>query len=170
MTPHAPDTARILAIAPSSRGFGYAVLETNGTLADWGVKSVNGHKNIRSLTKAEDLMDHYRPSIVILEDHNAHDARRAPRIHSLHEAIVAVAQIRNVQVAFLTRAEVLRGLFPDGQGTKYLLAKVLAERFPAELACRLPPKRRPWTGEDYRMGIFDAVALVHHFLVRQKLA
>jgi len=27
------------------------------------------------------------------------------------------------------------------------------------LASRLPPKRRPWMSEDYRMDIFDAVAL-----------
>jgi len=49
--------------------------------------------------------------------------------------------------------------FADGQGTKHALAEILAARFPEELGCRLPPKRRPWMSEDYRMDIFDAVAL-----------
>jgi hypothetical protein len=39
------------------------------------------------------------------------------------------------------------------------LAEILATRFPEELAPRLPPKRKPWISEDYRMDIFDAVAL-----------
>ena len=36
---------RILAIAPSSRGFGFAVLEGQEKLVDWGVKSIKGDKN-----------------------------------------------------------------------------------------------------------------------------
>ena len=40
---------RILSIAPSTRGFGYAVLEGKDTLVDWGVKTVQGNKNVNSL-------------------------------------------------------------------------------------------------------------------------
>jgi hypothetical protein len=41
-------------------------------------------------------------------------------------------------------------------------------RFPEELGHRLPPKRKPWMSEDYRMGIFDAVALAFATRVREK--
>jgi hypothetical protein len=34
----------------------------------------------------------------------------------------------------------------------------IAKRFP-ELAPRLPRFRKPWMSEDYRMSIFDAVAM-----------
>jgi hypothetical protein len=34
----------------------------------------------------------------------------------------------------------------------------LAQRFP-ELAAKLPPKRKIWQSEDYRMSIFDAASL-----------
>jgi hypothetical protein len=56
--------------------------------------------------------------------------------------------------------------FADGRGTKHALAEIIAKRFPGELASRLPPKRKPWMSEDYRMSIFDAVALVLAFRKR----
>ena len=49
---------------------------------------------------------------------------------------------------------------PDSQGTKHMLAEIIAKRFPEELGSRLPPKRKPWMSEDFRMNIFDAVAEV----------
>jgi hypothetical protein len=58
-----------------------------------------------------------------------------------------------------SRQQVRRVFFADGQGTKHALAEILAKRFPEELGFRLPPKRRPWMSEDYRMDLFDAVAL-----------
>jgi hypothetical protein len=39
------------------------------------------------------------------------------------------------------------------------LATAVAQRFPDELAARLPPKRKAWASEDARMDIFEAVAL-----------
>ena len=55
----------------------------------------------------------------------------------------------------------MKAFFADGKGTKHTLAQIIARRFPEELGHRLPPKRRPWESEDYRMGIFDAVALAY---------
>ena len=45
---------------------------------------------------------------------------------------------------------------------KQEIAIAIAERFP-ELAPRLPRFRKPWMSEDYRMSIFDAVALALTF-------
>jgi hypothetical protein len=44
------------------------------------------------------------------------------------------------------------------ESNKYEVASALALQFPA-LASRLPPRRKCWQSEDYRMGIFDAAAL-----------
>jgi hypothetical protein len=41
----------------------------------------------------------------------------------------------------------------------------LAKQFP-KLASRLPPKRKIWQSEDYRMGIFDAAAVGVAYFVR----
>ena len=106
------------------------------------------------------MITHYQPGTIVLEDLSAKDSRRSARIQALSKRIIAVAESRNVTVALFSRKQVRQIFFPDGQGTKYALAQILATRFPEELAFRLPPKRRPWMSEDYRMDIFDAVALV----------
>jgi hypothetical protein len=36
---------------------------------------------------------------------------------------------------------------------------MLAQKYPVELAAKLPPKRRAWENEDGRMDIFGAVGL-----------
>ncbi len=38
------------------------------------------------------------------------------------------------------------------------MARAIAEQFP-ELVPRVPPVRKPWMSEDYRMSMFDAVGL-----------
>lgn len=148
----------ILAIAPSTRGFGFAVMEGD-TLIDWGVKSVQGDKNPGSIMKIRELMDQYQPSVVVSPDALARDSRRAPRIRELVKQTITLARSHNIKVVLSTRGQVMKSFFANGKGTKYVVARVLAEQFPDELADRLPPKRRPWMSEDYRMDIFEAVAL-----------
>lgn len=150
---------RILALAPSTRGFGFAVFEGQETLADWGVKSVQGDKNRCCLEKIGELIVHYQPEVLVLEDHSGKDSRRSVRIQTLGRGIVALAVRLNVRVVVLSREQIRQVFFPDGEGTKHTLAEILARRFPEELGLRLPPKRKPWKSEDSRMDIFDAVTL-----------
>lgn len=157
------DHTRILAVAPSTRGFGFAVLEGAETLVDWGVKSVNGDKNARSLVKVEELIVHYQPGVLVLEDNSAKASRHSTRIRELHQNIIAMAASRNVKVASFSREQVRRVFFAKDQGSKHALAEIIAKRFPEELGFRLPPKRRPWMSEDYRMDIFEAVSLALTF-------
>lgn len=152
----APANNRILAIAPSTRGIGYAVLEGE-KLVDWGVKPVKGNKNAHSLVKAAELLALYHPSQLALEDPES--TRRSSRIRKLHIQLVALAKRHTLKVKVLTRAKVRGAFFTDGEGTKHALASILAERFTEELQFRLPPKRRAWMSETSGMGIFDAVAL-----------
>jgi Holliday junction resolvasome RuvABC endonuclease subunit len=154
-----PKYPRILAIAPSTRGFGFAVVEGLDMLVDWGVKSIRGDKNTQSISKVEELISHYEPHVIVLEDASIKPFRRSERIRALSKRIVGVAKRRNVIVALLSREQVKQAHFADGKGTKDALAGILANKFPEELGLRLPPKRRPWMSEDYRMGIFEAVAL-----------
>jgi hypothetical protein len=51
-----PKHPRILAVAPSTRGFGFAVLEGQGTLVDWGVKLVTGDKNDGAIRKVKEMI------------------------------------------------------------------------------------------------------------------
>lgn len=155
-----PKYPRILGLAPSTRGFGFALLEGLDTLVDWGVKSITGDKNNGSIAKVQKLIAHYEPDVIVLENVLTEPFRRSTRIRTLVKRIVAMSEKRGVTVLLVSRERVRQAFFVDGQGTKYALAEILAKKFPEELGFRLPPKRRPWMSEDYRMDIFDAVALV----------
>jgi Holliday junction resolvasome RuvABC endonuclease subunit len=150
---------RVLAISPSTRGFGYAVLEGEQTLVDWGVKHVETDRNAQCVAKVKEMLIHYRPDVMVLQDHSGKDSRRSIRIRTLSGQIVALASKQKVKIMLFSRDQVVRLFVPNGKATRHARAELLATRFPSELGLRLPPKRRPWMSEDYRMDIFDAVAL-----------
>lgn len=159
MNQHPTKHPRVLAIAPSTRGFGFAVLEEQETLVDWGVKSVQEDKNKRSLVKVGELIAHYQPQVLVLEDASGEDSRRSVRIQTLGRRIITLSASLSVRVVVLSREQIRQVFFADGEGTRHALAELLARRFPEELGPRLPPKRKPWKSEDCRMDIFAAVAL-----------
>ena len=143
-----PKHFRVLGIALSTRGFGFAVLEGNDTLVDWGVKTVQGNKNANSVAKVDELIAHYQPGVLVLED--TEGSRRSARIQALSRQIVTMAATRKVSMKLFSQEEVQRIFFADGKGTKHAVAEIIAKRFPEE----------PWMSEHYQMDIFDAVALV----------
>ncbi len=156
-----PKGIRVLGIAPSSRGFGFAVLAGKNTLVDWGVKAVKGgRKNERCLSHAGNLIAHYRPNVLAIED--TQGSRRGSRVQALIEEIVVLATQEQIRVRQFSRTQVNLGMFQEEHGTKQALAEHIAARFPEELGFRLPRKRRLWTSEDYQMDIFQAVALAQH--------
>lgn len=159
MKQHKSKNIRVLAIAPSRRGFAFAVMEGQDRLVDWAVKSIKKDKNSEGLSKIKKLLSHYSPSVVVLEDCKAHGSRRAPRSQKLNEAILTLSSDRNIRTVLFSRKEILQIFFGDERGTKHAIAKAISVRFPEELGRLMPGKRRAWMSENYRMGIFDAVAL-----------
>jgi len=158
---------RILAIAPSSRGFGFVILEGEETLVDWGVKQADGNKNAQSLAKIRKLLTHYQPELVVLQNTSSEHCRRSPRIKALTKRIRAAVIKRKIKVALFSHEQVRGVFFDNGLGTKDRLAEILAKKFPEQLGSILPPKRRAWMSEHYRMPIFDAVGLAVVFRVKR---
>src|SRR5215467_1326711 len=81
------DPTRIFALDPTTKGFGYAILETPFRLVDWGLAHVSGEKESGAIARVEELLDQYRPDIVILEDPSAPGSRRRPRVQKLLEKL-----------------------------------------------------------------------------------
>jgi hypothetical protein len=144
--------SRVLAVAPSTRGFGYTILEGRDILVDWGVKSVKSD----SLAMIKEIIETYQVQTVVME---LKPRYRSPRIQLLSKRIAVMARRCKVEVLFMPRIEVRRAFLGDKEGTRYQVAEILAHRFPEELGFRLPPARQCWKGEDYRMTMFDAAAL-----------
>src|SRR5207245_2482978 len=134
---------RVLAIDPSTRGFGFAVLEGPNRLIDWGVKETKKNKNARSLKLIEDLIDRYQPSVIVVEDYAGKGSRRCRRVRELIEDISKLAAKRKIRVTSFSRAKVKQVSSESGAQTKHEIAVDIAKRFP-ELAPRLPRFRKPW--------------------------
>jgi hypothetical protein len=150
---------RVLAIALSTRGFGFVVMEGEKTIIECGCRVADGDKNAQSIAKVEKLLNSYQPGVVVLQDVEAKGSRRAPRIKKLNRQIKVIAEKRKIRVKLISGQEMRSGLLGNPKGTKYEMAKMIAMQFPDELASRLPPKRKLWKSEDARMDIFDAVAV-----------
>lgn len=161
---------RILSIAPSTWGFGFALLDGK-RLVICGVKKIlvkgDENRNRECVKRLGDLIDRWQPRILTIEDANAKGSRRRPRIRALVLQIAGLAANRRLNVALLPRRKMMRNFFDQNRASKYRLAKHLAESYPEELGHRLPPERREWESERFSMDMFDAVAfgvMVHQTL------
>jgi hypothetical protein len=161
---------RILAVSFSSRGFGYAVIEKENALLDFGKKRIYGDKNASSLASVEKVIARNQPDFLVLQDANrAKGTQRVPRIKELHRKLTVLAKKQQIKVIKITGRE-LRGLLLDIEdGTKQEMAELLVKKFPDELASLLPPKRAAWMNADSRMDIFDAVGLAIAFRLMQTI-
>lgn len=150
------DDRRVLALYPTTRGFGFALFDAKERLIDWGVTGIReSEKNGPTLRAIENLVDRLEPTTIVYEDTRSIDSRRHARIRVLLHELYARANLRRIKVYRFTRSTI-RHYF--GIRTKRELAVMIASAFP-ELAPRLPPKRKPWMSEDARQSLFDAVAL-----------
>jgi hypothetical protein len=157
---------RILAVSLSSRGFGYAVLQDDDWLIDYGNKRIDENKNVRVLGHIEKMIASKQPAVLVLHDVNAKGTHRDPRIKQLHRNVVGLAKKRKLATIKISGTELRRLLLGNATGTKHEMAELMVKQFPDELALRLPPKRKPWKSEDTRMDIFDAVELAVAFRMR----
>jgi hypothetical protein len=148
---------RVLAVDPSTRGFGYAVFEAPEMLVAWGTTDIRQDKERVALRKIGELLRRYEPSVLVVEDCAHVTARRTARIARLAEQMLAVARTQGVPGYAVSRAAVYKHFAQANAQTKYEIAVALADRFPA-LLLRLPPKRKPWQSESPRTSIFDAAA------------
>ena len=158
---------RVLAVDPSTRGFGYALFEGPDRLVDWGTKDIRTDKDRAALRKIEELIRRYEPVVLVVEDCGHARSRRNLRVRRLTRQMFALARRSGIKGYALPVATVYQQFSKRGAQTKYDIASVLAREFPA-LMLRLPPKRKPWQSEDSRMSIFDAAALGYTYLARRR--
>lgn len=145
-----------MGISFSSKGFGYAILEGSDRLIEWGFASETGIKNKPALKKFKVLVEKCEPDILALQNL---DFNRSQKVKALHNEVMTLAAVHSISTAVLRKQQINILLDSEVKATKHQLACWLAEKFPNELADRLPPKRKPWQGEDGRIKIFEAVAL-----------
>ena len=162
----ASEHVRILAVSLSSSGFGYAVMEGNNRLVGYGNMVIKEGKNARVVIHVDKIVTRYQPNVLVLQDMNAKGTHRHERIKKLHRSVVEIAKKRQIDLAKISGKDLRNALLGNTVGTKQEMAESLAQRFPDELASRMPRKRKAWTSEDSRMDIFDAVGMAVVFGVK----
>lgn len=147
----------ILAVHPSSKGFGYALFDAPLFLADWGL--IRTSDNNEALHRLEHLLATRPVERLILEEHEG----RRRRVKSLFFSIIALAGMRGLPVRIITREETRRCFSSRNARTREEVSRAVSALLP-ELSPRLPPHRKPWMPEDPRLALFSAAALgVAHF-------
>ena len=145
---------RVLALDLHPRRFGYVVVESSDKLLDWGVRSyrVEGYSPARfARQKLRPLLDLWRPSVVVFQNPSRTTSKVGLR--SLLNRIVREANSHGMQVRVVAKpANRIENL------TKHENARRAAEQF-SVLRWKIPPKRKPWESEDYRMSMFTAATL-----------
>jgi hypothetical protein len=102
---------RVLAIDPTGRGFGFAVLEGPRKLIDWGVKQIRKEKTARSILQSKELMEHYYPDVIVVEDWKGRGSRRCLRIGNLIRAIRMMAEGRRIPTRCFSRYRVRQAFY-----------------------------------------------------------
>jgi Holliday junction resolvasome RuvABC endonuclease subunit len=157
-----PDEVRVIAIDPGGSRFGFAVLEGENRLIDWGLRKTRRRKKANGIRRVIELLERYQPDALVVEDVSSKHAGRSPRIRRLVKAVVALGAERRIPTYSFPRSQIRAVFLQSGAFTKEEIAAAVAKRFPA-LDVRLPPKRRPWMSEDARIYLFEAAALALTF-------
>lgn len=153
-----PSGARILALDLHPQRFGYAVLETPADLLDWGIRRhYRKHGRFSDLSmcvRLRSLLQIWRPSLAVVKELSGY---RAARTKMRQAGLFREIRRCRIPIWRVTERDV-QSVLDSSTLTKYATACILVQQFPF-LASTLPPQRKIWASEDYRMGIFAAVRL-----------
>ena len=152
----------VLAVYPSPWGLGFAVFSGPWLPLDWGVKFIVGDKKPQSLLKARELIDDYRPDVLVVEDYRAKGSKRGNRAREIIAGIEQLAAKRRIKTRRYSRAMRRECFSQFDAWTKHEIAEAIGESLP-EFKTFVPPVRKIWLPEHYNMNIMDAVALVFTF-------
>jgi len=96
---------RLLALDPTSTGFGFVVLEGE-ELIDWGINGVKGDKNKECLRKIGRLIDRFQPDILVMEHYDRKSRRRTIRTKELIHELKKLGQKRRIQSCTISQSQI----------------------------------------------------------------
>lgn len=164
-----PDKGLVLAVHPTSHGFGWILFEGPLAPVTWSIASARGaHRDQRCVKRFKELLDRYQPYALILESYSARDSRRRDRIRNLAQIMRGLATSRDMDVLVYGREEIGAALTGDAGATRHAIAQAVAVRMPF-LEPALPKPRKLWDSEHWRQPLFDAAALgITHYMLTDK--
>lgn len=149
----------VLGFHPTARGFGWTVFENPFKLVSHGIYESRAEKNAGCLRKLTWLLKVCEPEVLVIEAFDRESSQRSERIRKLCLAVISTAAEHNAEIDCLKRADVQRAFAAIGAKTRDEVAEAVARHIPT-LRTHLPDRRKQWNGEDKRLSVFAAGALV----------
>ncbi len=147
----------VLAIHPTSRGFGWIVFETPLVPLDWGLASAAPSRPARLATRFERILKRYEPAVLVLEEFEG-PSGRADRVQKVCREIIHLATFKGMDVSIFLRVEVQKTFGRPGTLGRHEIAQIIAEQIEV-LSPRLLRKRKHYDGEQRGLALFDATAV-----------
>ena len=144
---------RILGLASTTRGFGFAVTEGPRRLVASGLHRVPV-KTSKAVKAIDGVLRRAKPLFVAFDREAALKKRRRGRLFA--DAVTKACDAHGVMILDIANSQI-RALTERPRPTKLHIAEVVVRFFP-ELARSLPARRKPWQSEDDRIGLFMALA------------
>lgn len=148
----------VLAVHPTTRGFGWVLFENAHTPAAWSIVHARRGRDDYSLLRFKRLLDRYEPRVFILESFEDDGTARSARIQALCRAMTKEAKARSLHTPVYDRDAIRLAFGRYGASTRLEIAKAITESI-GDFAHRLPSRRRFGVCEDIRQSLFDAAAL-----------
>ncbi len=152
--------SRLLGLAIRARWLGFAELDSQRHLLDWGMSFYQQRTpgQLRSAKKRlEALLMRTSPSVVVIALPGLRANEGVAAARSIARSLRATASSRSIEIVPLRRATIRAAFAPCKARSKQEIAVALTRAFP-ELSWKLPAARKIWMKEDSKMAIFDALA------------
>jgi Holliday junction resolvasome RuvABC endonuclease subunit len=156
----------VLAVHPTSRGFGWIVFSSPATPVDWGGASARGKRSGRLIERFEKIVSRWQPDILVLEKVGEKKGS-SKRLRALSGAMADLASFKGMDIALYDRNDIRAVFASDGASSRHEIAAAIATRL-NELGGRLPRKRPLGSAEQHQQGLFDAAALAMTYFARRE--
>ncbi|MDR3528558.1 MAG: hypothetical protein P4L57_14905 [Rhizomicrobium sp.] len=157
----------VLGLYPFTRGVAFAAFHSSLSPVDWGMKKLQGDKDVFSFEATKELIAHLQPDVLVLGDCSRRQSRPPSDLGKLHKRIAAYAESMLIEVHVFKKSDIANCFHGVGATTRYEIAKAIAAQVDA-LSHRLPPPLKPWNSQNQRLALFDAAALVMTYYCQKK--
>jgi hypothetical protein len=144
----------ILAVHPTSRGFGWGVFEGPLAPVDWGMTFAKRARNRRLYNRFERLLKQHRPAVLVLENFEG----RTGASLRLCRLMKHLAECQGMDARVFPRTAIQSVFSTVGAKTRYEIAEVIRNQIDA-FSHRMPRKRTLTVRADPRQALFDAAAV-----------
>lgn len=153
----------ILCLYPNSIGFGFAIMTNALNVLSSKVVHIRPISNTQALKRMRQLIDYYKPKVIVIEDYLGIGSRKSKRIQKVIDSVSRYALKNQLKTSKYSRSDIRYVFSNFNAHSKHEIACVIAENIKS-MEHKLVTPRKTNESEKYMVGAFDAVSLgITHF-------